>query len=346
MSNVTFKLVSNEDGSENITVFVKGKGQHPAHSSHPNFDEILTRARAQDESVIDLFDLALTAGTKFENLSERVSVAHGRVYFDGVEIDNALSQQIADFINQGVEDYKPLVNFYEKIETNPNEHSREHLFKFISVNQDEEHGAFTITEDGNFIAYKGVVKDEEGNLKSGSSGTATVNGELFEGQIPNPVGAVVTMPRDQVTFDPSSHCSTGLHVGTFQYAQGFARGAMLKVLINPRDVVSVPNDSREKMRVSRYKVLEVIDAPETAPVVAAVSEEAEAPEYDVRVGDVFEDRDSRRAGSTKKVVEINLNEGEATVESKNALGITRKRQIALSRLLSRKYRRTRRGRRS
>jgi hypothetical protein len=348
-NTVTFKLVSNEDGSENITVFVKGKGQHPAHSSHPNFDEILTRARAQDESVIDLFDLALTAGTKFESLSERVSVAHGRVYFDGVEIDNALSQQIADFINQGVEDYKPLVNFYEKIETNPNEHSREHLYKFISVNQDEEHGAFTITEDGNFIAYKGVVKDSDGMLKSGSSGEATVNGELYKGQIPNPVGAVVTMPRDQVTFDPSSHCSTGLHVGTFQYAQGFARGAMLKVLINPRDVVSVPNDSREKMRVSRYKVLEVIDAPETALVTQSYDEEpveAEPVEYDVRVGDVFEDADKRRAGRKLKVVRIES--GVATVARQywNLKWVTEKRPIRVDRLLSRKYRRVRRGRKA
>ena len=39
---------------------------------------------------------------------------------------------------------------------------------------------------------------------------------------------------------------------------------MLKVHINPRDVVSVPTDAQgEKVRVCRYRVVEIIDAPET-----------------------------------------------------------------------------------
>lgn len=339
---VTHQIVGKEDGTENITVVVKGKGQFNANSTHPNYEQIVKQARAKDESVGDLFDLAVTAGTKFESLSERVTAANGKIFFDGVEMNTPLTEQIVSFIAEGA-DFQSLVNFYERIETNPNEHSREHLYDFIQGNQDSDTGAFTITEDGNFIAYKGVIQDEHG-LRSGSSGQAAVNGEQFVGQIPNEVGSVVTMPRNEVTFDPSQHCHSGLHVGTFSYAKSFARGAMLKILVNPRDVVSVPSDSREKMRVCRYKVLEVIDAPETVSVVPAVSEEAEAPEYDIRLGDRFEDRDSRRAGSTKKVVEINLPEGTATVESKNALGITRKREIAVSRLLSRKYKRVGRGR--
>lgn len=348
---VKFNLVSNEeDDTEQLTVIVKGKGQFPVPPNHPNFEAILAKARADDPSVLDLFDLALTAGTKFQPLTERISYAHGNLYLDGEPLHTALAEQIVGFVRDGEDDYKPLVNFYEKMATNPQPESVEHLYKFIKVNHDKDTGAFTVTEDGNFIAYKGVASDGNGGYVSTHGGKAIVDGEVVEGRIPNRVGSVVSMPRDEVRFDPSNHCSTGLHVGTFPYASTFGRnGGMLKVLINPRDVVSVPNDSAEKMRVCRYKVLEVIEAPETRKVVPAVSDETEKNGQDIdlsdiRVGDVFEDRDSRRKGSTKKVVEIQ--QDTVVVESKNALGFTRKREIGKARLLSRKYKRVSRGRKS
>jgi hypothetical protein len=341
---VHFNLVwDEEDEREHLTVVVKGKGQFPATSDHPNYEAILDAARAGDPNVIDLFDVAHTAGTKFARLTERVTASNGVVYLDGVPMHNALTAQIADFIGQN-EDVSTLVNFYDKLVTNPNQESVEHLYKFIEANQDNESGAFTITPEGKFIAYKGVRSDGNGGYESTTAGEAIVDDVLIQGYIPNKVGSVVEMRRDQVVFDPSNHCSSGLHVGTFSYAKSFGRnGAMLKVLIDPRDVVSVPNDSKEKMRVCRYEVLEIVDTPNDA-LIEDVS--ADAPEYDVRVGDVFEDTDSRRKGSKKKVVAIDLDNGTATVESKNKLNITRKREIALSRLFSRKYNRVKRGRKS
>jgi hypothetical protein len=345
-TNVTYKLVRDpETGFENITVFVKGKGQFPARSDHPNFENIVTAARTGDESVIELFDLALTAGVKFEDLTERVSYSPGHLFLDGNEINNALSQQIVNMIQEKSE-FEPFVNFLDKMSTNPEPLSVEDLYKFITANQDSETGAFTVTDEGNFIAYKGVASDGNGGYRSTFSGKAIVDGEVVEGYIPNAVGSVVTMPRSEVTFDPSRHCSTGLHVGTFDYAQSYGRGgAMLKVLVNPRDVVSVPSDTNEKMRVCRYKVLEIIDTP-VAESVVAEPVEATAPEYDVRVGDVFEDTDKRRKGSRKKVVRVNLEDGTVTVESKGTLRRSKNSSIALSRLFSRKYKRVQRGRKS
>lgn len=345
---VKFNHVSNdENGGESITVFVRGKGQFSATSDHPNFEAILKSAREEDENVSSLFNIALTAGTKLRALSDRITTAHGNLYLDGVQMHNALAEQIVQFVRDGVDDYKPLVNFYDKMAINPNQESVEHLYTFIEGNLDPDNGAFTITDDGNFIAYKGVKSDGDGGYRSTYSGRepVTVDNEVVVGYVPNKVGSVVSMSRADVVFDPSNHCSVGLHVGTFSYAKSYGSGgAMLKVLINPQDVVSVPNDSKEKMRVSKYKVLEIIKAPETKAVVPAESEDSDV-EYDIRVGDVFEDRDKRRSGTPKKVVEINLDEGTAIVESKTlGLNITRKREIALSRLLSRKYRRVRRGR--
>ena len=85
-----------------------------------------------------------------------------------------------------------------------------------------------------------------------SSGRATVNGTTHIGHIPNPPGAVVEMPRTQVNGDRHNGCSTGLHVGTWDYASTFGPKTLI-VSVNPRDVVSVPKDcGYQKLRTCRY----------------------------------------------------------------------------------------------
>lgn len=258
---LSFTLVGDEDES-NIIVYVGGK-MRVAHSTHPYFEAILEGARNGDESIADLFDLAEAAASRFDRLSERVSVANGRLYLDGEQIDNALTQQVLRFIDAGVDDWKPLVAFFENVQANTNEHSREQLYAWLAKRD------FTITPDGLIVGYKGVRKTDEG-LFSIHSGKAIVNGVVHNGNIPQPFGGVIEMPRSEVQHDPSVGCHRGLHVGTYEYAQSFAAGALLEVHVNPRDVVSVPTDCDwAKMRTCRYSIVKLIDAPYTAPVVYA-----------------------------------------------------------------------------
>lgn len=141
----------------------------------------------------------------------------------------------------------------ENLALNPSRLSRLHLFTWLSGRD------FTITPEGFLLAYKGVQADATSS--SVNTGTATVNGVTRHGHIPNPVGAVVEMPRQQVNQDRDEGCSTGLHVGTFEYAAGFGQRLLL-VSVNPRDVVSVPRDCEfQKMRTCRYTVLSVQDIP-------------------------------------------------------------------------------------
>lgn len=259
--SLQFTLIGNEDGESNIVVFIPGNAPLVAHSSHPNFEAILDGARDGDESVADLFDVAQTAAQKFERLSERVTTAHGRLYLDGVEVDNTLATQVLRFIENGVEDWRPLVAFFENVQANPLEHSREQLYTWLA-NRD-----FTITRDGMIVGYKGVRKTSDGSFESISRGKAIVDGEVKSGAIPNKIGSVIEMPRDEVAHDPATGCSTGLHVGTYEYANGFAQGALLEVHVNPRDVVSVPTDCEwAKVRTCRYVVVDTIDQPYTEPV--------------------------------------------------------------------------------
>lgn len=237
----------------NITCFINGE-MYVAAQDHPNWKQIVAGAVADDDSVADLFDTAQAVAKKFERVSERVTVAGGHVFFDGDEVDNSLTKQILRFLNEGQKDYQALVNFFEKVQANPQEHSREQLFRWLDKHQ------FSITPEGDFVAYKGV-QERDGQYVSIHAGPAVVNGESVNGYVPNPVGATVEMPRSAVHHNPAVGCSTGLHAGTFGYASGFGK-VVLKVVINPRDVVSVPTDSSDqKLRVCRYKVVEVVDNP-------------------------------------------------------------------------------------
>ena len=257
-----FSIVKDQ-GRRNIMVVDPSLDQPLAASEeHPNFDKIVA-AVVQGESadvVARLFDTAKLAAERFERLSERVSVRGGRIYLDGDEIDNSLTRQVVRFAEDGEDDWKPLVNFFEKVQSNPLNHSREQLFDFLNAND------FTITEDGDIVGYKGVNRhedDEEGVYRSTTAGPNVIrNGEPLEHcLVPQSVGDIIEMPRSTVAHDPGQSCSYGLHVATWDYAQNYGhRGAILKVLVNPRDVVSVPRDaSGAKVRVCRYVVADILD---------------------------------------------------------------------------------------
>lgn len=263
-----------ESSECNLTAFINGE-MYSATDSHQNFARIQEMCQAGDESVVELFDISNTIQERFRRLSERVSISNGRVYFDGEEVDNALTQQVVRFINEGVEDFEPLILFFEKVQTNPNSHSREQLYRWLADRD------FTINQDGNIIAYKGVRKNAEDDYVSIATGTAIVDGVKHTGAIPNPIGAVVEMPRKDVQHDPSVGCHTGLHAANWSYASGWAKGAVLTVEINPRDVVSVPTDcSDQKMRVCRYTVTGVTEQEISESLYTEVVDTGDVDDYD------------------------------------------------------------------
>lgn len=256
-----YNITYNEGEPQSASVFM-GSVNLVAVAGSRNFPSIVEYLEAHKdtndhdpERVKELFDMGMVIGQKFAPLSERVSAMNGRVFFDGVQVNDVVTRKIVDF-QEGGEDFMPLVYFMEKIATNPSEHSREHLFRWMTKHD------FALASDGDIIAYKGVDK-QENTFFSQSSGKAYVNGQLYDGKIPNQPGTVVEMPRSEVTFDPGNGCSSGLHVGNWRYARQFARHSVLRVKVNPRDIVSVPVDSNdEKVRCCRYRVVEPVQFPD------------------------------------------------------------------------------------
>lgn len=254
--------VVKEGDQQNVVFFSPETGLLNTDSNNPNFDEIVSRlANGETEGVADLFDPSHVVSAKFEALSERVSVAGGRVYFDGDPLDGVLADQILRFVKAGVDDWQPLVNFYENLAANPSEHSRENLYRWLRSED------FSIDQDGMIVGYRYVQTDKDGNYVSCATGSAMVDGVPHTGHIPNPIGAVVTMPRSAVNHDPNQGCSYGLHVGTWGYS-GNNSQTVLEVRVNPRDVVSVPTEANGgKMRVCRFEVKGLTKSKNTSPVV-------------------------------------------------------------------------------
>lgn len=281
-----------------VTVLVPGVGFKPADDSHPNFAQILSacaRAAAGEpvdpNEVAELFDVAATIQRKFQRLSDRVTVTDGVVEVDGDPVHGTLEQQILDFLAAG-EDFAPLVNFYEKLLTNPLGDVRAGIYDWIE-GQTAHGGKLTITDEGNILGYKSCrsVQTADGVVfrpSRASEGGDRVNGvevprRAFIEQRP---GDVVEMPRSKVLHAPSQACGDGLHIGTFHYAEGFYGGdTVLLVEFSPRDVVSLPdNHSTWKLRVCRYKVIDVVTAPIDAPVWNDEADfdadpESDAPEF-------------------------------------------------------------------
>lgn len=96
---IQYHLIRNEDGESNIVVFISGEAPQVAHESHPNFEAILLGAAQGDESILSLFDVAKTVEAKFQRLSERVTTQHGKLFLDGVEVNNALTEQVLRFLD-------------------------------------------------------------------------------------------------------------------------------------------------------------------------------------------------------------------------------------------------------
>lgn len=273
-----YSLITNDKG-ESVLVFFEDGTSRTISDSHAKYQEIkdlLLNSEESDESVVrDLIDVAAKVGATLKSLSERVSFDGSNLFFDGDSLNNTIAAHIVRMVREGDQGYVGLVRFLEKISSNPSKNSRESLYAWLNGRK------FTITADGDFLAYKGVTMDEKGQSVSIRSGVATVNGRVIKGRIPNPIGGIIEMPRSRVDADTFVGCSTGLHAGTWKYAHGFGRGRTLVVKINPRDVVSVPTDcDAQKLRVCRYVVVEEKVTPYTEPSWGYDDEFDEFDEYD------------------------------------------------------------------
>lgn len=206
------------------------------------------------------------ANFKLSKVTRHISTDGMHVYFDNadfgkVQLDATLEDHLVRLLTeQGVSgrDFKSYAAFAERLYANTDERIREQFVRWMAAQK-----WMTFTEDGCFIGYRGCqVNANTGIAESIHCGPAVVDGEIVNGHVPNPDGAVVEIDRSLVKKDAAVGCASGLHVGTYDYALDWARGGgadavLLRVKVAPEDVVSVPFDcDAKKVRCCRFEVCE------------------------------------------------------------------------------------------
>lgn len=203
-------------------------------TSHPNYQKVVDAIKEERfEDVPDLANIARSVNV-FSDGEITVDEDLGTISFNGEVIHNSLTERILQMMSEGF-NINLMVAFLQNLMANPSKRAIDELYGFL------EYGGLPITEDGCFIAYKRVRQ----NYMS-----------THDGKTDNSIGKTVSMPRN-VVDDRSDHtCSTGLHFCSFEYLKSFGGERIVVLKINPRDVVSIPNDyNNTKGRACSYDVI-------------------------------------------------------------------------------------------
>jgi hypothetical protein len=243
MKKVPYTLSENS-----VTIFWDGK-PYTLRKDNPNFNAV--RTAIFDARYDDLGDL-LDIRKSVENFVEGdIEVRDDVVYYKGHRLHGIVVDKLLEMLRSGMKDSAPLVNFITRLQANPSANSVNELYSFLSYK------SLTTTPEGKILGYKGV----QGSYWSstGNADTIVVQGETNDShQILNKVGETIEVARRCVDDNKDNHCSFGLHVGSYDYADGWAGsdGRLLVVEFDPSDAVSVPTDCDfQKLRVSKYKVI-------------------------------------------------------------------------------------------
>lgn len=263
----------------NITVVI-GTTPHTVSKSHIAYNKLLNAIKSNDwETVQDIIEpkqVVLDFG------QGNVSIQGDKIFWKGREMHNALTKRMVAMIQ---EDFPvdPLVAFMENLMENPSKRAVNELYGFLEKN------TLPITPDGCFLAYKKVRQDyldcHSGTVlnkpavymtdedtaalaeAAGKSNEVTV--EVVEGV------TVVSMERNLVDDDQNRTCSTGLHFCSRDYLNHFGGERIVVLKINPRDVVSIPNDYNDsKGRCARYEIVDEIDKDKADEAFAKTVQEA------------------------------------------------------------------------
>ena len=257
--------------SENsLTIFLDGK-PHTLRKDHPNFN--LARKAILDGDTDKLADLVDVQRAVEDFVQGDIEVKDEVVYYKGHRLHGVVVDKLLDMLRAGLKDSAPITNFITRLQANPSANSVSELYTFLGYK------SLPTTAEGKVLGYKGVQSDYWSS--TGNADTIVVQGETNERhQILNSLGSTIEVARRCVDDNKDNHCSFGLHVGSYDYANDWAgeNGRLLVVEFDPADAVSVPTDCDfQKLRVSKYKV--VADITDTRTEMNKPVYEANKPIY-------------------------------------------------------------------
>jgi transcriptional regulator with XRE-family HTH domain len=234
------------------------------HSSHASFKGIVRALKTKNwAKAVRLFDTAQLIADKSQG---RVQVRKDGVFYNGTKIDNSLTTRILQLIKEG----KPVSNmlkFMDRLYANPSQTAIDELYDWLRGCK------LPITDDGRFVAYRRVRSDYK---------------DCYTGTIDNSVGQLVVMKRSDVCDDRHNTCARGLHFCSVAYLPNYPGDRIMKVVVDPADVVSIPSDYEyTKGRTWQYEVVEEIPQEQ---ITNLIDRGVDIEDYRVAVYSIAKDR--------------------------------------------------------
>lgn len=266
-----------------IILFINNKSVK-VDKSDKKYSKIIDCFSLEKDLQEDAINDILNAGDIQKLASEKgFQIIESDIWYKGEKLPNALALKVKSILSENMP-LDAFEKFWQNLSENPSATSVEELMEFLEFKE------LPITEDGHFLAYKGISRDDWSI--HGNPHTIVIEGVVnATGQIRNLVGDRITVKRRDVDDNRDNHCSFGLHVGSLKYASSFGSKTVV-VKVNPKDVVSVPSDYNcQKCRVSSYEVVSSYEREIVAPIT---SENGDVLVDDsVKVRDEFVDRVKR-----------------------------------------------------
>ena len=238
--------------ANSVTVILKGNSYNISEA-HPKYAKVMEALQTEGMTESKLLKIISTKNAiniygkgLFKIVDNHLEDSKGNI------LHGSLVERILKLHADG-KPVKFLCRFLENLYKNPARHAIDELYLFLERND------LPITDDGCFVAYKGVDDDYS---------------DLYSHKYKNTVGAVMEMPRHDVDDNRENTCSVGFHVGRFEYANDYAgaRGRLMICKVNPADVVSVPPDyDCSKLRTCRYEVIGEVTDEEDRDVLNAMT---------------------------------------------------------------------------
>ena len=225
-------------GSDSLTVFVDG-ASYTINKQAKTYELVLQAVRSKDiNAVRSAVNIKETIVSSLNSTSIDVRIEGASIFYKDREVTGLIASRVFEVIRLGL-DVQPMVKFIDNLMQNPSKRAVDELFGFL------EACTLPITPDGHFLAYKRVREDYL---------------DCHSGTMDNSVGNIVELERNLVDEDKARTCSSGLHACSYSYLKHFGGARVVAVKINPKDVVSVPEDySNSKLRCCRYEVVEELE---------------------------------------------------------------------------------------
>jgi hypothetical protein len=223
--------------------------QQPAQAQEPTPvvqepDPVEKKAKI-DAAISDIMQHAVPASS--EKFSDDVEGTKDTIIAvkDGAIIPNVqhLKPQIAHANATG--DNKGVEKLLERIGkmTEKRSYDVKDLLKFLSK------GDLPIADDGSILIYKILRRKGDHYV------------DCHTRKVPQKIGSYVCMDVKLVDPNRRNECSNGLHVARRQYLGGFGGDVCTLCKLEPEDVIALPSEDANKMRVCGYHILhELSDA--------------------------------------------------------------------------------------